>query len=267
MSHIPPEPPDPPVQPAHNANTSRTTNRRNNGQSQYRNAAGDAGRAHETANNASRSTSDQRESTGRELNSTGLHGNIRLRHTSNAVTTTGEYSSKPLVSTPRSNRRRKNRKPHEEHGGHLKDSNELTSGTPPRNRGRSRRSQFGSQLTEQDATHQTASPRHPRSPPPNSEESLTTRLILALRKAPYPDCPICFNCLHPAQPTWSCSLSEEAASCCWATFHLKCVREWARKSTTEIRNALVARGEANEGEYWRCPGCQTKRNQAPQSYL
>ena len=274
MSNILPELPDPPIPPtpsiSFNANTSRTTNRHRKGRGQYRNTGGRAGRAHATTNGALASTSDQGEGERRETNSTGPTENIGHERipsrTSDTIPTAEEYSSKPLAST-RSSRRRRNRKAHEERTSHVQAAPELTSGTTPRNGGRSRRSQFGSQLTEQDAAHLHASSRRPRSPPSNSENSLTSSLILALRKPPYPDCPICFNSLHPAQSTWSCSLSEEATSCCWATFHLKCVREWARKSTREIRNALVARGEANEGEYWRCPGCQTKRTHVPQSYL
>ncbi|KAF8582785.1 hypothetical protein K439DRAFT_1350445 [Ramaria rubella] len=134
-----------------------------------------------------------------------------------------------------------------------------------RTQGHARRAQFGSQLTDQRQRPSSPSQRRRRSPPPNSD--LTTRLTHALRTPPYPDCPICFNSLHPAQPTWSCSLSPQVASCCWSSFHLKCIREWARKSTKEIKDALVARGEEHEEEYWRCPGCQTKRNQVPRNYL
>lgn len=133
-----------------------------------------------------------------------------------------------------------------------------------RKQGRSRRGQFGSQLTEQHGARAAPLSRRPSSPPPNSD--LTTRLTYALRTPPYPDCPICFNPLHPAQPTWSCSLSDEVQSCCWASFHLKCVREWAKKSTKEVKDAFVAR-DVNEDEYWRCPGCQTKRQQVPKGYL
>lgn len=159
------------------------------------------------------------------------------------------------------NNRHVGRKPDRQHSG--VPQSESLSTAPSRNHGRSRRGQFGSQLTAQRNAPVTPLLRRPSSPPLSSD--LTTRLTYALRTPPYPDCPICFNPLHPAQPTWSCSLSDQVTSCCWATFHLKCVREWARKSTKEIRDAFVAR-EVSKEEYWRCPGCQTKRNQVPGSY-
>ena len=116
------------------------------------------------------------------------------------------------------------------------------------------------------------------------EDTLTARLIRELSIAPYPDCIICFNAIHPAQPTWSCSpltpisattddesgkettsRAAETAQCCWATFHLKCIRSWAAKSVKDIEDAWRARGEERKGE-WRCPGCQSKRMNVPTSY-
>ncbi|KIY52066.1 hypothetical protein FISHEDRAFT_28915, partial [Fistulina hepatica ATCC 64428] len=106
-------------------------------------------------------------------------------------------------------------------------------------------------------------------PPP--ADDLTSTLIHALKTAPYPDCPICFSSIYPAQPTWSCSpliqtLSEDGPSqYCWTTFHLKCVRSWASKSVKEIADALAARGRPGTGT-WRCPGCQGIRDVVPNGY-
>ena len=103
------------------------------------------------------------------------------------------------------------------------------------------------------------------SPPDN----LTSTLIHSLSTPPYSDCPICFNAIHPAQPTWSCSPSSDkldvTAQCCWTTFHLKCVRSWASKSVREVADARLARGEEVIGD-WRCPGCQLKRDTVPGGY-
>lgn len=64
-------------------------------------------------------------------------------------------------------------------------------------------------------------------------EDLTSTLIHALSTPPYPDCPICFAAIYPAQSTWSCSPSHathtfdgdskenENSQCCWTTFHFK----------------------------------------------
>ena len=102
---------------------------------------------------------------------------------------------------------------------------------------------------------------------------------------PYPDCPICFNAIVPAQPTWSCSPAfvphdpdsappagheheqeQERVQCCWTTFHLKCVRSWAAKSVKDIEDAWRARGESGRKGDWRCPGCQFKRETVPHCY-
>jgi transcriptional repressor NF-X1 len=118
--------------------------------------------------------------------------------------------------------------------------------------------------------HRNAGPEH---------DDLASTLIYALRTPPYPDCPICFSPIHPGQPTWSCSPSIPISSgadtddqkgndngqCCWTTFHVKCIREWARKSVKEVEDALRARGENRRGE-WRCPGCQAKREDIPSGY-
>ncbi|KAF8309054.1 hypothetical protein DL93DRAFT_2063347 [Clavulina sp. PMI_390] len=96
---------------------------------------------------------------------------------------------------------------------------------------------------------------------------LTTRLIHSFtHKDDALDCPICFNSIHPAQPIWSCSLSSETDTCCWGTFHLKCIRSWAAKSVKETHDAYAARNEEREGE-WRCPSCRTMRHVVPAVYM
>jgi len=61
-------------------------------------------------------------------------------------------------------------------------------------------------------------------------QDLTTRLTESMCKPPYADCPICFNEIHPLQPTWSCAISEETNRCCWTVFHNKCIVAWSKKS-------------------------------------
>ncbi|KAI6120077.1 hypothetical protein EDD17DRAFT_1012168 [Pisolithus thermaeus] len=108
---------------------------------------------------------------------------------------------------------------------------------------------------------------------------LTSTLTRALRTPPYPDCLICFSSVRPEHPTWSRSPpkpslrtdpqlddpDKERSQCCWTTFHLKCIRVWADKSVKSLADAWRARGEERPGE-WRCPGCQTKREQVPTAY-
>ncbi|TDL15940.1 hypothetical protein BD410DRAFT_79701 [Rickenella mellea] len=131
--------------------------------------------------------------------------------------------------------------------------------------------------------------RPPRSKPAQSQsqadQNLTTRLTHALRTPPYPDCPICFSAIHPAQPIWSCvpdgdhGGEQDAAQCCYTPFHLKCIKSWASKSVKDMADALRARAAAGSitpnmvdgngdtrGE-WRCPGCQRRRWRVPSVYL
>jgi hypothetical protein len=116
---------------------------------------------------------------------------------------------------------------------------------------------------------------------PVLKDDLTTRLIRELGTRPYPDCAICFNPIHPMQPTWSCSPSHaiagvgsdhessnvdnENSQCCWTTFHLKCIRSWASKTVKDVTEALRARGEERECE-WLCPACRAKRLLIPSGY-
>lgn len=107
-------------------------------------------------------------------------------------------------------------------------------------------------------------------------DDLTSILIHALRTPPYPDCPICFSAIHPAQPTWSCSpsipvvraddTSANDQQYCWTTFHVKCIGSWASKSVKDVADAWRARGEEGRKGDWRCPGCQAKRESVPSGY-
>jgi transcriptional repressor NF-X1 len=104
-------------------------------------------------------------------------------------------------------------------------------------------------------------------------DDLVTRLIRDLRTSPYLDCAICYNPIRPHQPSWSCSPNtpivptegSQQAQYCWTTLHLKCVRSWALKSISDVRQAYEARGEERPGE-WLCIGCRAKRMIEPSSY-
>ncbi|KAH7924930.1 hypothetical protein BV22DRAFT_1195572 [Leucogyrophana mollusca] len=150
-----------------------------------------------------------------------------------------------------------------------------SSQPPPPRTGR-RRAKFNAGLT--DPADAKSASDHTKKPEPKNHtappaDDLTSILTHALRTPPYPDCPICFNSVHPGQPTWSCSPEVAAdghggttsAQCCWTTFHLKCIRSWAAKSVKDLEDAWRARGEDRQGE-WRCPGCQAKREVVPTVY-
>jgi transcriptional repressor NF-X1 len=270
MSNLPPDPPDPPISTDASAllSSDSLTNRNNSHRARHRGRGrgrGQSQHAHVVVNepgtSVPRGRRGHRASASKERSPASSE-----RAGMNSVYPRSLSGSGPSGGPADASRgptnRHTGRNPVEKHSDNPRSVS--LSIVDSRNQGRSRRGQFGSQLTEQRSARVTPYSRRAPSPPPNSD--LTTRLTYALRTPPYPDCPICFNPLHPAQPTWSCSLSDEVTTtCCWASFHLKCVREWAKKSTKEIRDAFVAR-EVSEEEYWRCPGCQTKRKQVPRNY-
>ncbi|KAL1690222.1 hypothetical protein GGG16DRAFT_56132 [Schizophyllum commune] len=138
--------------------------------------------------------------------------------------------------------------------------------------GRNRRGQQRSGAPDGASTGTPSRPRpRPKDKPVEPPaDDLTSILTHALKTPPYPDCPICFSPIHPAQPTWSCSpnipvITEGEAQYCWTTFHLKCIRPWATKSVKEMAEAWRARNQDKPGD-WRCPGCQGRREVIPPGY-
>lgn len=167
---------------------------------------------------------------------------------------------------------------------------EPPAGTPARPKRPRRGRNFNGQLTEGDTRPETpqsekVSTGQKYKSPAQKADDLTSRLIAELSTSPYPDCLICFAPITPMQPTWSCSPSnpstvaieddsedpekprrtDTSAQCCWMTFHLKCIRQWAQKNVKDVVEAWRARGEERQGD-WRCPGCQSKRTAIPSSY-
>ncbi|RDB27604.1 FKBP12-associated protein 1 [Hypsizygus marmoreus] len=176
--------------------------------------------------------------------------------------------------------RRRPPKPSSEPGGSTQTPETTGEGgssatKPSRPPGARRGAKFNAGLTEGSSTP-TPSSRYRNkafttaTPAPTD---LTSTLIHALRTPPYPDCPICFSPIHPAQRTWSCSPSipvvrpegeeQQQQQYCWTTFHVKCIGEWAAKSVKDMAEAWRARGEHGKKGDWRCPGCQAKREVVP----
>jgi transcriptional repressor NF-X1 len=177
-------------------------------------------------------------------------------------------------------------RPHDQSASHGASTSNAGPSEAPRGGGGggggARRAKFNARLTDVQHDPHAPAPRQDRVPythPALTEGDLTSTLINDLRTPPYPDCPICFNAIHPGQPSWSCSPStaiasdngeelepgSESARCCWTTFHLKCIRSWASKSVKDMSDAWKARGEDRPGD-WRCPGCQAKRLSVPSGY-
>lgn len=175
-------------------------------------------------------------------------GRGRGRGTSHTGTSDG-----PSTSKSRSNRGR-GRAPLERERSPRDDPPHIHRGG-----GGGRRREFGAQLTSPDdpsptpgqptngaeSSSRPATPQQHKRPqqtpkakiklaaidaPIPVAQDLTTRLTESMCKSPYADCPICFNEIHPLQPTWSCAISEETNRCCWTVFHNKCIVAWSKKS-------------------------------------
>ena len=280
MSNIPPDPPDPPqfnyaslgtLSPVITPGTSNTNVRDNapRGRGRGRGRGNGLGRSQRPHVNREEQPQSQAERGHRrrrptkDRNTPAAEGSSNIRRDRSRHDDAASQRSDISHNSSRSHRTRASNQEEQGPTTAREGSTHRRGGGNSSSRGKSRRERFGGQLTEVNE-RPSRPPRRPRTPPPDSD--LTTRLIYTLRTPPFPDCPICFNPLHPAQPTWSCSLTEDVSSCCWATFHLKCIREWARKSTKEVKDAFVARGQLNDEGYWRCPGCQEKRTQVPRTY-
>ncbi|KAJ1675681.1 FKBP12-associated protein [Spiromyces aspiralis] len=95
--------------------------------------------------------------------------------------------------------------------------------------------------------------------PPSPGADLMTRQTHQLKHNTY-ECMVCCENIYQRQSTWSCEN-------CWAIFHLRCIRTWARSSTTKP-DQPSAPNSNNHGEeaQWRCPGCQFKRTKVPSDY-
>ncbi|CEJ01242.1 hypothetical protein RMCBS344292_15276 [Rhizopus microsporus] len=59
-------------------------------------------------------------------------------------------------------------------------------------------------------------------PLPTGDHDIATKLIYELKNSTY-ECMICMDTVRPANQIWSCD-------CCWAVFHLGCIKMWANKS-------------------------------------
>ncbi|CAN8305670.1 unnamed protein product [Cochlearia groenlandica] len=59
------------------------------------------------------------------------------------------------------------------------------------------------------------------------------------------ECMICYDKVGRSANIWSCSS-------CYSIFHMNCIKKWARAPTSVD---LLA--EKNQGDNWRCPGCQS----------
>lgn len=126
--------------------------------------------------------------------------------------------------------------------------------------GRSHHSQARADVDPSTAARQAQSTagaprRSTRIVPSGASQALDLKaaLIEELRRESY-ECLVCIDSVKIAQPVWSCKT-------CWAVFHLPCIQKWARSGTKHPS------GPADSLPPWRCPGCQTRQTEIPESCL
>ncbi|KAJ7597086.1 hypothetical protein C8J56DRAFT_307354 [Mycena floridula] len=173
-----------------------------------------------------------------------------------------DVSSSSQTSRPPRNRRNKPKRPAQE----TEDPEKPVEPKVGQSRRRGRKFEAG--LTA-GTSNSNASKERLRKKQDFEGNDLVSNLIRNLSVSPYAECVVCFNPIHPAQPTWSCSptipitVATDSSSVepqyCWTTFHLKCIQSWSQKSFKDMQDAWRARGESHRGGEWRCPGCQGKR--------
>ena len=115
---------------------------------------------------------------------------------------------------------------------------------------------FGAKLTHQKEASAPA-------PPPTVREytDLRSRIVTEISQGEY-DCIICYNAIKRKHPIWSCTR-------CYAVLHLSCVRTWAERSVTQIKEQNALHQEASIRDmpgHWRCPGCQDVKHDVPRTY-
>ncbi|KAI9316413.1 hypothetical protein BX666DRAFT_1859237 [Dichotomocladium elegans] len=128
-----------------------------------------------------------------------------------------------------------------------------------KNRPQGKLTDDGSVIPEENGTSSNvSSARNTRKPGKKKQHrnpdanDLAGGLAQDLKSATY-ECMVCWDVVRPAHQTWTCD-------CCWAVFHLSCVKKWATKSLQET--------ETNKPiTNWRCPGCQHTRTVIPKDYM
>ncbi|KAI7878645.1 hypothetical protein K492DRAFT_132456 [Lichtheimia hyalospora FSU 10163] len=83
-------------------------------------------------------------------------------------------------------------------------------------------------------------------------DDLASGLAQDLRTSTY-ECMVCWDVVRAGHQTWTCD-------CCWAVFHLSCIKKWATRSLQEKETNKPVTS-------WRCPGCQFTRTAIPKDYI
>ncbi|KAK9238600.1 hypothetical protein V1525DRAFT_400515 [Lipomyces kononenkoae] len=89
-----------------------------------------------------------------------------------------------------------------------------------------------------------------------SANSLSASILQEIHSGAY-ECMICINAVTRKSRIWTCDT-------CYRVFHINCIQKWAKQlKTTGAENN---RSQPFDRQPWRCPGCQTSREDIPQRY-
>lgn len=135
------------------------------------------------------------------------------------------------------------------------------------------RNNFGAQLTipsADDEEHEHETHQHAHRPPPTSsldlheyfsghdlsDNSLAVSMLQDIHSGAY-ECMICISPVTRKSKIWTCAT-------CYRSFHINCIQKWAK----QIKDTAAAAPGADPTIpiAWRCPGCQTARQEIPDRY-
>ena len=158
-------------------------------------------------------------------------------------------SSTPSPAPPQHGTRRSRGRGRSSRASKNKEHSHDQEHTPSHHHASDRKSsrKFGAKLTHQKEASAPA-------PPPTVREytDLRSRIVTEISQGEY-DCIICYNAIKRKHPIWSCTR-------CYAVLHLSCVRTWAERSVTQIKEQNALHQEASIRDmpgHWRCPAAKT----------
>ncbi|CAZ85887.1 unnamed protein product [Tuber melanosporum] len=133
------------------------------------------------------------------------------------------------------------------------------STVPTGGRGRGRGSRRGPQIPHIPLADGKPSPRIINMRPHTNEhkgpENISTRIHREITSGSY-ECLVCFSNLTRRAKVWNCK-------CCWAVFHLDCVKKWAKQGLEQTPAGPVG---AEFSPTWRCPACNNHEKIVPTTY-
>lgn len=89
-------------------------------------------------------------------------------------------------------------------------------------------------------------------------QDVATRIYEEIKNCRY-ECLICTNHVQSKSKIWACKT-------CWSVLHLACVSRWASNEISTFKQN-PSLGQETTHRKWRCPGCNTPKEDFPTTYL